>query len=775
MLKMNKKDKIDTFKETVEQLVDALGGILNITSAFHCATRFRVIVKDDSKVNKNKLSNVNKAKGFSKEGEQWQIIFGTGLVNKVFDKYQSMFNVSQPTLESSKKEKVKWNHNYSAKTNIFLISRSGIRGFAEIFIPLIPLFIVGGMSLAINTLITTEGVGKFNNNLTHVAAIFSKLFDVVGSTVMGSLPVFIGYTSAKKWGGNPWFGAAMGLILIAPSLAGVGDIKSNTIWYPLWESPPAGVSAIPVLWNNGITVWNYPLFSIPLVGYQSQIIPVLLVVALMVQLEKGLKKVTHESIAIIVVPLGTIIPTTIIAFAIIGPIGYVLSLAIAQGLRAIFVYSNFPGFGLGGAILGAIYAPIVITGLHQGFPPIEQQLLAQYHESWVTPIACVSNISQAFACLTGAMFIKDDKLKGTAYSGALSANLGITEPAMFGVNINVRHYFLGAIIGSACGGYWLGMTQTTANSLGSASWIGLIQFDFTRSGQYINEWYANVANATPWGKYMTGFNLPPIANAAIAMSISAIVATSASTLLSFSKQGRKNLKEVNKGIPNYKWVDSLGLALEKSNAKIANTFRKILGKSYQEWSDKRKIKYVYSPVSGELINLKNIEDQVFGNELLGKTFAIRTESDEYKLFSPFDGKITNIFETGHAVTITNKENVSVLVHIGLETAKLNQNVDNLKKIKFIKFKKLIFSKVSHFTKPLITNKENNYIADVESKKLVANGAKSNDIFVSILNETVNENMVIKRLVDDGPIKKGQPIFEITQIENQKPVSLVQQG
>lgn len=765
MFKKNEKGKIDTFKETVDQLVDALGGIENITNAFHCATRFRVTVKDDSKVNKDKLSNINKAKGFSKEGDQWQIIFGTGLVNKVYDKYQSMFSVSQPKLEAAKKEKVKWNHNYSVKTNLFIISRTGIRSFAEIFIPLIPLFIIGGMSLAINTLITTKGIGKFGDNLTHTATIFSKLFETIGSTVMGSLPVFIGFTSSKKWGGNPWFGAAIGLILISPSLAGVGSIKTNTVWYSIWDSTNHGDNAIPVIWNNGIKVWNYPLFSIPLVGYQSQIIPVLLVVALMTWIEKGLKKVTHESISIIVVPLGTIIPTTVIAFSIIGPIGYVLSLAIAEGLRSIFIYTNFPGFGLGGAILGAVYAPIVITGLHQGFPPIEAQLLAQYNESWVTPIACVSNISQGFACLVAATFIKDNKLKGTAYSGALSANLGITEPAMFGVNINVRHYFIAAIIGSAAGGYWLGMTQTTSNSLGSASWIGLIQFDFTRSGEHIIKWYENVANATPWGKFMNGFNLPPIANAVIAMTISSFVATVSSMLLSFSKQGKNNLKTVNKGIKNSKWVDSTSLFLDKLNTWISNNFRKCLTSKQLEKKENSKIKYVYSPIDGEIINLKNVEDQVFGNELLGKAFVIRSKSHTYNLYSPLDGKISNVFETGHAITITNKENLSVLVHIGLETAKLNQDAENIKKLKFLKFNKLIFDNVKHYKKnnlSIVNNPKENkkFIVKVESENLISNGAKSNDIFVSILSETVSKDITIERIIESGDVKKGQPIFKI---------------
>ncbi|BAC44754.1 PTS beta-glucoside transporter subunit IIBCA [Malacoplasma penetrans] len=765
-----KKVKIDTFKQTVEQLVEALGGIDNINEAFHCATRFRVTLKDDNKVNKDKLNQVEKSKGFSKDGNQWQIIFGTGLVNKVYDKYASMFNIKQTNLEQSNKEKVKWNKNYSIKTNIFQISRSGVRGFASIFIPLIPLFIVGGLSLAFNSIIE-QSVGKDaegNSNLANSALaiqILSKLFTTIGGVVMGSLSVFIGYTAAKRWGGNPWFGVAIGLILVFPSFTtantSVGDLNNNTIYYQFGTTAPTNPNGavVPVLWNNGVKVWNFPIFSIPLISYKSQFIPTLIVIAIMVQIEKGMKKISHESIAIITVPLVTVISSVILAFVIIGPIGYLISLVIAEALRGIFVYTNFPGFGLGGAILGAIYAPIVITGLHQGFTPIEAQLLSQYGESWITPIACVSNIAQGFACLTATLFIKDNKLKGTAYSGGISANLGITEPAMFGVNLNVRHYFLAAIIGSAVGGYWVGMTQTTANSLGSASWLGLVQFDFTRTGTNIQNWYDTVANQTPWGQYMNGFNLPPIANIAIAMAFSGLVAFIAAFILSLSKQGRLNLQEVNKGIPNYKFIETMGLAFTKFQDMVKTTFGNLIYKEegYKKKIEEKQTKYVYSPVDGQLLDLKTeVSDQVFSNELLGKSFVIRpNETQHSQLHSPIDGTITNIFDTGHAITISNKDNVSVLMHIGLETAQINKDASDLQNLKYFKFKKLILSKV----------KIKNEIVDVQLNELVNNGATSKDIYCSILNETIKENQIVELIAQPGAIKQGQPIYKITTVDS----------
>lgn len=748
--------KHDIFKDVVYKLVDALGGKENIKSAHHCATRFRVILKDDKKVNKIKLENIEKSKGWSQEGQQWQVIFGAGIVNKVYDKYQSLYEISEEKSNSSNmKEKIKWNHNYSNSTNIFLFLRNGIRSFADIFIPLIPIFIAGGLSLALNSFINVKGIGKSDSGewLNNFAKISSFIFDTIGGAILGSLPVFVGFSAAKKWGANPWLGGAMGLILIAPSLINSYSLggKGGVEWYSFFTESPGNnkdVSYIPVLWKDSPRIFEikYPIFGIPLMGYQAQIVPTLLVILVMKYIEKGMKKVSHESIAIISVPLVTIVATTILAFVIIGPIGYVISLSLAEALKAIFIYTNFPGFGLGGAILGAIYAPIVVTGLHQGFLPIESQLLASYGESWITPIACVSNVSQAFACLGAFFYLKNKQKRAVAASGALSANLGITEPALFGININMRHFFLAGIIGSAFGGYWLGMTQTTANSLGSASWIGLIQFDVTTDAENLVKWYKSVADATPWGKHMTGFGIPPIANATIAMTISSLVSFTMANILSWTKLGRETIQKANG---------------DEGKTKL---LRWIDGKINKLVKYKTKETIIYAPISGKLLLPQDIDDKVFNQEMMGKTFAIRPNEKSYSLNSPITGRITNIFDTGHAITINNKEN-SILIHIGLETAKLNTNAINLKKLNYFKYHKFILSKVISFKNEknivnTIKNKLSRPIVDVSSNELISNGATSNDVFVVILQETIKNNQKIELVTKNNKVAKGQPIFKI---------------
>lgn len=729
------KNKSSVFEHTVEQIVDAIGGPENIEQAFHCATRFRIVAKDETKVDKAKLETIDQAKGWSKEGKQWQIIFGAGLVDKVFDKYALIYLSKELNQTSqTKKEKLKWEPNYAIKTNLFLFIRTGIRNFADIFIPLIPIFIVGGLSLALNSFINIPGIGKTQvaDNLVWMnkaAEIFSKLFDTVGGAILGSLPVFVGFTAAKKWGANPFLGAAMGLILVAPGLVNSYNLGSKPVeFYSIFDghANDDSINWIPVLWAGSPRVFDiqYPIFGIPLMGYQAQIIPTLMVILVMSYIEKGMKRISHEAIAIISVPLVSIIATTILAFVIIGPLGYVISFAIAEALKGVFIYTNFPGFGLGGAILGAIYAPIVVTGLHQGFLPIETQLIANYGQTWITPIATVSNVSQAFACLGAMIYIKNKQKKSVAASGALSANLGITEPAMFGININISHFFVAGIIGSAVGGYWLGMTQTTANSVGSASWIGLIQFDVARGGENLTKWYDSVAAATPWGKYMDGFGLAPIANVAIAMTFASLVSFSMANVLSWTKMGRENLQAVNgdQNMPQF-------LLNLQAKAKLK-----------QKANPKGKV--IYAPIDGK-ISL----DPAHPNQ-----FKITTEQMNYAIMPAFAGIITTISANGQEITISNKKQNHLKMQLGLNDISQNE-VQNLRQLKHLKFHKFVLSRTYQKSFIPVVKVNNNLLSDLSQA--------IKEITISIDLDSIKANQELVLIATDGQeLKKGQPVYKI---------------
>ncbi|WP_027062980.1 PTS transporter subunit EIIC [Mesoplasma seiffertii] len=553
------------WNKDASQIIEFLGGKENIKDIFHCATRLRFYLKDQSLLEVEHLKAMPIVKGYNKANEENQLIIGTGVVDKVFKAIQQELNGSGNTgsfsTENSKKDRL-WKKELSIKSNTLMISKRGLSSFAAIFVPLVPVFIAGGMSLALYSLLQQ----------IHPNSGMGKILDIIGGAILGSLPAFVGYTAAKKWGGNPFLGLAMGLILVAPGL-----LNSYATSQPILlgfdiNTPEADIQqAAKDAYENWLAVNNateaqFPmkdivgtystLFSgfwkIKLIGYQAQIVPVLLVLAISVNVEKLLRKITPDVLAIIVVPLVTVILTTWLAFWAIGPLGQIIGQGFAKGITAIFKYTNYTGIGFGGMLFAGFYPLLVITGLHQGFLPIEAQLLMDsklqfgHSFSFITPVACVSNIAQGTACLMLIFFIKSKQEKSKAISGSFGANLGITEPAMFGVNLQLKPLLVGSIIGSAIGGYWLGMTHTVANSLGSASWIGLVQFDWTT--EFVQKYFADN------NIHATFSSLAPGVNVTIAMLISMAATATASYFLLKSKWGKSSLEQYKNQIVESKSI-----------------------------------------------------------------------------------------------------------------------------------------------------------------------------------------------------------------------------
>lgn len=524
-----------------EDIIKSLGEKNNIKSFFHCATRLRVEVKDDSKVKESNLSKIALVKGVNKELEQWQIIFGPGTVNKVHDNFATYFsneNNSHKTIALTKTSTTLWNHKISFFANLILIARKLLRSFSDIFIPLIPIFIAGGLALAFNSLTGTVAKSLGTQDSIGVKST-QKFLELIGGGILGSLPAFVGYTAMKKYGGNPMLGLAIGIILVAPGLINAwssGDAVN-------WTNVPVTQDQL----GNKQAYALFPelptLFSFQLIGYQAQVFPVLLIVAVAYWIEKLLKKFTPEFLAILLIPVVTIFLSVFLGFFIIGPIGRYIGFGLAFVLQKIFIYTNFPGFGLGGAILGFVYPFMVLTGLHQGLLPIEAQLITQtaatygHSYTWITPIATVANISQGMVGLTMVLFLaKAPKQVSNAVSGSLSANLGITEPIMFGINLPIKFGMIAVAVSSAIGGYWIGATHTVANSLGSASWLGIVvQFDYVVNDQFNTYLTDNGINAM-----LT--NVAPVFNILIAALLSTVTAIGL-TILFAKTFGKKDLEE----------------------------------------------------------------------------------------------------------------------------------------------------------------------------------------------------------------------------------------
>ncbi|TNK83095.1 hypothetical protein C4M96_01870 [Mycoplasmopsis pullorum] len=465
------------WKEISSQIDQGVGGEANIKKVYHCATRFRVVVEDVNLVNKEQLEKIQLAKGVNIANGEVQIIFGAGLVNKVFEQYQKVHNVS--LAQETKTKTFKWDKGVSFKDNLFLNTRSAVRAFAEIFIPLIPIFIAGGISLALNSFL-----GALGSNNYSVKGLM-KFFDIIGGGILGSLPVFVGYTAMKKFGGNPFYGLAIGAIMVAPSLMNSWSQSSYALANLGEKVSPKDLDVQNIAYTLFPKEWGF--FNFSLIGYQAQVIPVLMIVYLGYWIEKLVTRFSHESFAILSVPLATVIGAIFFGFWILGPIGRSISDGFGWLFSKIWHYTNFPFFGLGGAVIAFIYPFLVITGLHQGLLPIETILIAKTTAdgaamTWITPIATVSNIAQGmvgFGLLIVMLTYKSDKQVSKVVSSSVSANLGITEPALFGVNLPLKYPILCGAIASAFGGFWLGMSQTYANSLGSASWIGnALQFNW---------------------------------------------------------------------------------------------------------------------------------------------------------------------------------------------------------------------------------------------------------------------------------------------------------
>ena len=639
--KKEKKESI--FVKTINDLYDAVGGADNLDRVFNCATRLRFTVKDRTKVDEEKLKKVYLSKGLNKQDTQYQLIFGTGTVNKVYDYYQNMSKSTEkqdsanPTGKPSFVSKTKdpyWNKDISFGSNTFTLVRRGIRGFASIFIPLIPLFVVGGFCLAINSFIMASiGFDASSGTAYEVAYIFNT----IGGVIFSSLPIFVGYTASKLWGGNPWYGAAIGACLVAPGLLNSWSMGAVGMAYvPLGEDAStyqilkafldgindpewvnntfmttgsatgfasydyitdqliafsngsinetqlianlneviinpasqlvtsgkveAETNFLTYASNNVVTVYTLfggTFFEIKLIGYQAQVFSILLVLVVSVLLEKGLKKIIPDSIALIVIPLVVVFVSVWLGFWFIGPFGRLITQGIAWIFMSLLAYTNIGWCGIGGALLAFIYAPLVMTGLHQGLLPIKVTMVAQFGVEIFTPLEICSNISQGMACLILLLFLTNKKpqVRAQTLSGGITASCGITEPAMFGCTLQCKHVFLAAMIGAFAGGWWVGATQCVALTNGISSWIGLVQFDYTGLNPAVHSYWAGL----PYGMPVLT-NIPPMFNQLIACFISVTVTAIMVVVFSSTKWGKRNIAEFtgsNQQTKFANWLDNV--------------------------------------------------------------------------------------------------------------------------------------------------------------------------------------------------------------------------
>ncbi|HEJ9484744.1 PTS sucrose transporter subunit IIBC [Proteus sp. GOKU] len=421
-------------EKVAHQLVPLLGGAENIASAAHCATRLRLVLVDDSKADKEAINKLEGVKGCFSNAGQIQVIFGTGLVNKVHAAFIAAAGIG----ESSKSEAA----NIAAKKlNPF---QRIARLLSNIFVPIIPAIVASGLLMGL------LGLMKTNQWVSPDNALYIML-DMCSSAAFIILPILIGFTAAKEFGGNPYLGATLGGILTHPAL--------TNAW---------GVAA-------GFNTMNFFGLEVAMIGYQGTVFPVLLAVWFMSVLEKQLRKVVPNALDLIITPFLTVIISGFVALLVIGPVGRLLGDGISLILSTLITQAGW----IAGLIFGGLYSVIVITGIHHSFHAVEAGLLGNPNigVNFLLPIWAMANIAQGGACIAVWFKTNDAKIKAITIPSGFSAMLGITEAAIFGINLRYGKPFIAALIGGAAGGAWVvgSHVYMTAVGLTAIPGIAIVQ------------------------------------------------------------------------------------------------------------------------------------------------------------------------------------------------------------------------------------------------------------------------------------------------------------
>ena len=573
------------YRKTAEEILEHVGGSKNIVSAAHCATRLRLVIADNNKADKGALENIEGVKGVFEASGQLQIILGTGTVNKVFDQFIAIAGITASTKAEAKEAAAK-------QQNVFM---RAIKLLGDIFVPIIPAIVASGFLMGImNSLDFMINNGFINMDTSSSIYVFASLFS---NTAYTFLQILIAFSAAKAFGANPYLGAVIGMIMINPSLQNAYTVATDG-----------------VLQTQSVF---FGLYDIDMVGYQGHVIPVVIAVWLLSVIEKKLHKVVPEVLDLFVTPLVSVFVTGYLTLAIIGPIFVWAENAI---LNAIQWMLTLP-FGIGSLIMGALYAPTVVTGIHQMYTAIDIGQIAQYGVTYWLPLASAANIAQGAAALAVALKSKDKKVKSLALPSSLSAFMGITEPAIFGVNLRFFKPFIAGCIGGGCGALYASIVHLGAKGTGVTGIFGIL-LCLDEPVQYF---------------------------------IEMVIAVGVAFVISFL------LYKDQRPVPAAETGSQTG--------EIGEERKEIAGEtSDKEGREEVKEEILVSPVKGKVVPLTEVRDETFASEMLGTTVAV--EPSEGKITAPCDGQVSNIFETGHAVCLTTKAGGELLIHVGIDTVKL---------------------------------------------------------------------------------------------------------
>ena len=572
------------YRKTAQDILDHVGGSKNIASAAHCATRLRLVIADNKKVSKEALENVDGVKGVFEASGQLQIILGTGTINKVFAEFIDIAGITASSKAEAKEAAAE-------KQNWFM---RAIKLLGDIFVPIIPAIVASGFLMGImNSLDFMNSNGFLHINTHSSIYVFANLFSNIAYTF---LQILIAFSAAKAFGANQYLGAVIGMIMIHPSLQNAYTVATE------------GVQQTQSVF--------FGLFKIDMVGYQGHVIPVIIAVWILAVIEKKLHKIVPEVLDLFVTPLVSVFVTGYLTLSIVGPIFVWAENAI---LGAIQWMLTLP-LGIGSLIMGGLYAPTVVTGIHQMYTAIDIGQLAKYGVTYWLPLASAANVAQGAAALAVGIKSKDKKIKSLALPSSLSAFMGITEPAIFGVNLRFFKPFIAGCIGGGCGALYASLVHLGAKGTGVTGIFGIL-LCLNQPLQYL---------------------------------IEMVIAVGVAFVISFLiyKDAEPKAATETAAVENIETADAV-----TTDATTADTTAEIAEET------------LTSPVNGTQIPLSEVADEIFASEMLGTTVAV--EPADGKIVAPCDGEVSNIFETGHAVCITTESGGELLIHIGIDTVKMD--------------------------------------------------------------------------------------------------------
>ena len=556
-------------QEIAKKVIDALGGRENVNSVAHCATRLRVMVKDEGKINKEVIENLEKVQGAFFNSGQYQIIFGTGTVNKMYDEVVAL------GLPTSSKDEMK--AEAAKQGNWF---QRAIRTFGDVFVPIIPVIVATGLFMGVRGLLNALGVALPEDVTTYTQILTDTAFII--------LPGLVVWSTFRVFGGNPAVGIVLGMMLVSGSLPNAWAVASG----------------------GEVTAMNFFGF-IPVVGLQGSVLPAFIIGVVGAKFEKAVRKVVPDVIDLLVTPFVTLLVMSILGLFVIGPVFHVVENYILLGTKAIL---NLP-FGLGGFLIGGVHQVIVVSGVHHIFNLLEVQLLAADHANPFNAIITAAMTAQGAATVAVGVKTKNPKLKTLAFPAALSAFLGITEPAIFGVNLRFRKPFFLSLIAGAIGG-------------GLASILGLAG---TGSGITI----------IPGTMLYAGNGQLPLYLLMVAVSFA----------LGFALTymfGYEDEKEVATE------VETERLVQEETTGNIPAALQN---------------ETLVTPIVGDVVALADVNDPVFSSGAMGQGIAVKPSQGV--VYAPADAEVSIAFPTGHAFGLKTTDGAEVLIHVGIDTVSMN--------------------------------------------------------------------------------------------------------